>query len=90
MTTQHIRHKTTLSYLELPVNIRPENGYPTVYQQAEDIGGEFTRIRWGLPEGAVANFSPCLTLKDGHRLVSFRSQPQPFVFHPDRDWETVG
>ena len=86
MTLQHIRHSTALSYLEIPVNIRSKEGYPTVYQQAEDIGGEFTRIRWGLPEGAVANFSPCLTIKDGHRLIAFRSQPQPFVFHPDRSY----
>ena len=37
MTLQHVRHTTALSYLELPVNIRSQNGYPTVYQQAEDI-----------------------------------------------------
>ena len=86
MTIQHVRHETALSYLELPVNIRPENGYPTVYQQAEDIGGEFTRIRWGLPEGAIANFSPCLTIKEGHRLITFRSQPEPFIFHPDQNY----
>ena len=86
MTLQHVRHTTALSYLELPVNIRSQNGYPTVYQQAEDIGGEFTRIRWGLPDGAIANFSPCLTIKDEHRLISFRSQPEPFVFHPDQNY----
>ena len=42
MTIQHIRHTTALSYLELPVNIRPKNGYPTVYQQAEDKGLRLT------------------------------------------------
>jgi len=83
MTTQLIRYKTALSYLQHPVNIRPKVGYPTIYQQAEDIGGEFTRINHGLPKGNVANFSPCILRKGDHRLISWRSQPEPFVFRHD-------
>lgn len=86
MTVQHVRHSASLSYLELPVNIRPKTNYPTVYQQAEDIGGEFTRIRWGLPDQAIANFSPSLLYHKGHRLLSFRSQPEPFVFRADQKY----
>jgi len=87
MTTQHVRHNAALSYLEHPVNIRPATGYPNVYQQAQDIGGEFTRIRWGLPDQAIANFSPCLLNHKGHRLLSFRSQPEPFCL-PSRSKST--
>lgn len=84
--TQQIRYKTALKYTQLPVNIRSKTGYPTVYQQADDIGGEFSRIYWGLPEKSIANFSPCLTNHKGHRLISFRSQPEPFVFRHDHKY----
>jgi hypothetical protein len=83
MTTQHVRYSASLSYVEHPVNIRPKNGYSSVYQQAEDIGGEFIRINHGLPEGSVANFSPCILHREKHRLLAWRSQPQPFVFDPN-------
>jgi len=86
MTIQHIRHSTSLSYVQHPVNIRPKTGYPSVYQQAEDIGGVFTRINRGLPDQAIANFSPCLLHHKGHRLLSFRSQPEPFVFRHDHKY----
>lgn len=83
MTLQHRRYSTALSYVEHPVNIRSTTGYPTVYQQADDLGGEFIRIIKGLPQGSVANFSPCLLHRKGHRLLSWRSQPEPFIFRPD-------
>ena len=86
MSQQQLRYQTTLKYTQVPVNIRSKRGYPTVYQQADDIGGKFSRIYWGLPENSVANFSPCLVNHQGHRLVSFRSQPQPFVFRHDRKY----
>ena len=57
MTLQNIRHSSQLTYLEHPVNIRQNTGYPTVYHQADDIGGEFTRIKYGLPDQAIANLS---------------------------------
>ena len=61
----HTRFQTTLKYTQIPVNIRSKTGYPTVYQQADDIsGGKFSRIYWGLPEKAVANFSPCLVIHE--------------------------
>ena len=80
---QQIRYDTALSYLEQPVNIRPSTGYPTIYQQASDIGGTFTRIKYGLPDQTVANFSPCLTAHKGHRLIAWRNQPEPFTFRHD-------
>ena len=86
MSQQQLRYQTTLKYTQVPVNIRSKRGYPTVYQQADDIGGKFSRIYWGLPENSVANFSPCLVNHQGHRLISFRSQPQPFVFRHDRKY----
>ena len=86
MTTQHVRHAAALTYLEHPIKMRPSSGYGTVYQQAEDIGGTFTRIRWGLPDQSIANFSPCLVSEKGHRLLAFRSQPEPFVFRHDQKY----
>ena len=50
--TQQARYETMLSYVEHPVDIRSGSGYPTVYQQASDIGGTFTRIKYGLPDQA--------------------------------------
>jgi len=82
MTDQRIRYATSLQYTKIPLKIRTKS-VPTVYQQADDIGGKFTRINWGLPENSIANFSPCLFNHKGHRLISFRSQPEPFVFRHD-------
>ena len=44
MTTQFIRYSTALKYTQIPVNIRPAMGYPTVYQQADDIGGVLNEL----------------------------------------------
>ena len=82
MTDQRVRYATCLKYTKIPLKVRT-NAVPTVYQQADDIGGKFTRINWGLPKGSIANFSPCLLNRNGHRLISFRSQPEPFIFRPD-------
>ena len=76
--TQQARYETMLSYVEHPVDIRSGSGYPTVYQQASDIGGTFTRIKYGLPDQSVANFSPCLISHKGHRLITWRNQPEGF------------
>jgi len=86
MTTQHPRYAASLTYLEHPLKGDSYSGYPTVYEQAERIGGKFTRIRWGLPDQAIANFSPCLISEHGHRLLAFRSQPEPFVFRYDQKY----
>jgi len=61
----------------------PTNGFPSVYDQAYDIGGEFTRITEGLPHKSHANFSPCVIKHKGATLIAWRSQPEPFVFRPD-------
>ena len=82
MSMQLTRYSTALKYVQHPVQVRT-GGPPTVYQQAEEIGGKFTRIFWGLPEGSIGNFSPSLINRDGHRLISWRSQPEPFIFRHD-------
>lgn len=85
MSTQFTRYSTALKYVQHPVQVRA-GGLPTVYQQAEEIGGKFTRIFWGLPEGSIGNFSPSLINRDGHRLISWRSQPEPFIFRHDQKY----
>jgi len=59
------------------------HGAPCVYEQAEQLGGVFTRINRGLPFRSVANFSPCLFEHEGHQLIAWRSQPEPFCFRHD-------
>lgn len=83
---QNSRFETALSYVKHPVNIRNATGYPTVYQQASDLGGEFTRIKYGLPDQTIANFSPCLITHEGHRLLAWRNQPEPFTFRHDNKY----
>jgi len=69
-----------------PVRHHHKTGYQTVYVQAEDLGGEFIRINRGLPAGNVANFSPCILHREGHRLIAWRSQPEHFVFRHDQKY----
>ena len=84
MSTQHIRYHASMSSVCYPSRVRMyKHGGPCVYQQAEDLGGVFTRINRGLPFRSVANFSPCLFDHDGHQLIAWRSQPEPFVFRHD-------
>ena len=45
-----------------------KHGGPSVYEQAQELGGVFTRITRGLPFRSVANFSPCLFEHEGHQL----------------------
>lgn len=63
-----------------------EEGIPNVYRQAEKLGGKFTRIVHGLPDKAVANFSPSI-IKHGNRtLIAWRAQPEPFCFRYDNNY----
>jgi len=59
---------------------------PTAKEQSEAIGGKFTRIAQGLPDYAVANFSPCLTEHKGEKHIVWRTQPEPFVFRWDQKY----
>ena len=68
-----------------PVKV-PEKGIPNVYTQAEMLGGTFTRILHGLPEGSVANFSPCITKHKGKTYIAWRTQPEPFGFRYDNNY----
>lgn len=83
MSTQLHRYRTTLNNLLHPTKVRAKIGFPTVYQQADELGGSFVRITKGLPEGAIANFSPSILRKDDKTIIAWRSQPEPFVFRPD-------
>lgn len=68
-----------------PVKIS-EKGIPNVYTQAEMHGGTFTRILHGLPQGSVANFSPCITKHKGKTYIAWRTQPEPFGFRYDNNY----
>ena len=84
MSTQHIRYHASLSNTCYPIkNVVSDNRLPTVYQQADDLGGQFTRILRGLPFRSIANFSPSLIRHKGHELIAWRSQPEPFCFRWD-------
>jgi predicted GH43/DUF377 family glycosyl hydrolase len=62
---------------------REESGIPSIYRQAEQLGGEFTRILRGLPKNNVANFSPSVIKHHGKTYIAWRSQPEPFGFRYD-------
>jgi hypothetical protein len=83
MTTQMHRYRTTLSHVLHPINIKVKQGFPTVYQQADELGGTFTRITAGLPKNAVANFSPSILKHKGATIIAWRCQPEPFCFRAD-------
>jgi len=61
-------------------------GVPTVYEQAEDLGGKFTRIVKGLPKGSVANFSPSIEVFNDTVYIAWRSQPEAFGFRYDNKY----
>ena len=83
MSIQFHRFRNYHAQTVVKARLRSSVGYPTVFQQAEDIGGTFTRITKGLPEGNVANFSPSLIKHRGSSLIAWRSQPEFFCFRHD-------
>ena len=64
----------------------PAVGIPNVYTQANNLNGTFTRIAYGLPEGSVANFSPCILRKNDKTFIAWRSQPEAFGFRWDNNY----
>ena len=87
MTVQFHRYRTVFSYVAQKAYAgKSASGYPSVYEQAYDLGGTFERIAKGLPEDSVANFSPCLIRHKNASLIAWRSQPEPFVFRHDRKY----
>lgn len=58
-------------------------GVPTVYEQAENLGGKFTRILKGLPKDSVANFNPSIIKNNDTTYIAWRSQPEAFGFRYD-------
>lgn len=63
-----------------------DDGVPTVYEQAENLGGKFTRIVKGLPKDHVANFSPSIVRFNGSLYIAWRSQPEAFGFRYDNKY----
>jgi len=76
------RYATFYDSVLLPID-RTRLGETDVYSQARALGGNFTRISKGLPNGSVANFSPSLVKYHDNYYVAWRSQPEPFGFRHD-------
>lgn len=83
MSLQFHRYRTYYNQSVIRAFAKTKNGYPSVFEQAYELGGTFTRINKGLPENSVANFSPCVTQHHGSTLIAWRSQPEHFVFRHD-------
>lgn len=83
MTDQFHRFNNFRRRVLHPLTIPSPTGFPTVYRQAQDLGGTFTRITTGLPDKAVANFSPCIIKDKNAYLIAWRAQPEPFCFRAD-------
>lgn len=84
MQTTH-RFYHTNSHCLYPVRT-PQKGIPNVYIQAEALGGTFTRIARGLPEDSVVNFSPSIQRHKDKTYIAWRSQPEPFGFKHDGNY----
>ena len=74
------------SYVLHPVSHDEWQVAPNVYEQAEDLGGKFTRITKGNPPYSVANFSPSIIKHKGTTYIAWRSQPEPFCLRWDRNY----
>ena len=83
MSIQFHRYRTYYDTSVIKAFAPVQTGFPSVYDQAYEIGGTFTRINKGLPEKSVANFSPCVIQHRGSTLIAWRSQPENFVFRHD-------
>jgi hypothetical protein len=83
MSLQFHRYRTYHNRAVQTVFAPFKKGFPSVYEQAKNLGGTFTRITSGLPETNVANFSPSILRHKNSTLIAWRSQPEPFVFRHD-------
>ena len=81
--TQFHRYRTYYNRVVQRAYAPSNSGFPSVYDQAYEIGGTFTRITGGLPKDSFANFSPCVINHRGSNLIAWRSQPEHFVFRHD-------
>jgi predicted GH43/DUF377 family glycosyl hydrolase len=64
-------------------NKREVVGVPNVYEQAESLGGTFTRIVHGVPHENIFNFSPSLLRHNNNTYIAWRGQKEPFGFRYD-------
>jgi predicted GH43/DUF377 family glycosyl hydrolase len=77
-------HRFFHAYSDVLFPVKTETtGVPTVYEQAEQLGGKFTRIVNGLPENTIANFNPSVIRFNETNYIAWRCQPQPFGFRYD-------
>lgn len=82
-TTHRFYHVHT--HALFPVRL-PQKGIPNVYEQARSLNGTFTRIMRGIPAESVANFSPSILKHKNKTYIAWRSQPEPFGFRPDNNY----
>lgn len=85
MSTQFARYDHVHRSALFPLKTTVEEGTPTVYQQAEMLGGTFTRILYGLPDH-VADFSPSICKYNGRTFIAWRTQPEAFGFRYDNKY----
>jgi hypothetical protein len=78
--TQFHRYRTYHNSVARRAFAPTKSGFPSVFDQAHEIGGTFTKITSGLPADSFANFSPCVIQHRGSTLIAWRSQPKHFVF----------
>lgn len=81
--TQFHRYRTLNNRVLQKAFAPTSSGFPSVFDQAYELGGTFTRIEAGLPPNSFANFSPCVINHKGATLIAWRSQPEHFVFRHD-------
>jgi hypothetical protein len=81
--TQFHRYRTYHNSVVRRAFVPTKKGFPSVFDQAAEIGGTFTKITSGLPDESFANFSPCVVQHHGATLIAWRSQPKHFVFRHD-------
>jgi predicted GH43/DUF377 family glycosyl hydrolase len=80
----NITHRFFHAHSDVLFPIKKEvEGVPTVYEQAAQLNGTFTRIVHGLPKHNVANFSPSIIKHNNKTYIAWRSQPEPFGFRYD-------
>lgn len=77
-----IRYFHKYSHCLHPVKTRTTTDL-TVYEQAELLGGKFTRITKGLDPKITFNFNPTIYKTNDKTWIAWRAQPEPFCFRWD-------
>ena len=86
MLQDRFHHQKTSCLYPIQIPSKDKHSVPSIFEQCAAMGGNLTRISYGFPEYAVANFSPCLTRHDGKNWLIWRTQPEPFIFRWDQKY----